>query len=312
MFATLIGPYPPIVAARTEAERLTAVLEDQLEAGLGMLTDGRVHRVAADPGGMVRAWRAADAVGHHLAAERGLEPPLVKACLLGPWSAGGGDPTRVRRAAAHLGATLVALFDAGAPVVQLNEPGISGVDASDADAEGLLAEVLGALAERGAGRGHLSLAVAGGDARVGWPAGVALGCLGVGFASYLLDPVTAPDDWAVCARVPGDSGLVVGVVDARRARAGAMEVGVWGARYAASMRGRGPARTGICPSAGVEHLDRGAARALLAITAEVARKADLPDRELVGAVDPLAVDARSGALGRGMLRPRPGSRVADR
>jgi hypothetical protein len=75
------------------------------------------------------------------------------------------------------------------------------------------------------------------------------------------------------------------------------------------MGGRGPARTGVCPGAGIERLDRDAARALLAFAAEVARKADLPDRELVGELDPLAVDARSAALGKGSLPPRrPGGR----
>ena len=145
---------------------------------------------------------------------------------------------------------------------------------------------------------HLSLALAGGG-----PTRVPAERLLVGFSSYLLDLIASPDDWDVCARVPRAAGLIVGVVDARAARAGAAEVGVWGARYAASMGGRGPARTGISPGAGIERLDRAAARALLAFTADVARKADLPDTELMREIDPASIDARSAALGRSEPRP---------
>lgn len=312
MFATLIGPYPDIPDATSEGDRLRAVVEDQLDAGLGMVTDGRVHRVGRMPDRTVEAWRAADAVGHHLAAERGLEPPLVKACLLGPWSAGGGDPVRVRESASRLGPAIEALFEAGAPVVQLTEPGIGAVRASDAVAVDLVAEVLEQLATRSAGvgsagagsagAGHLTLALAGGG-----PTSVPPDRLMVGFGSYLLDLIAAPDDWNVCARVPGASGLIVGVVDPRAARDGATEVGVWGARYAASMGGRGAARTGVCPGAGIERLGREAARAVLAFAAEVARKADLPDHELVGELDPSAIDARSAALGHATPRPPRGA-----
>lgn len=328
MFATLIGPYPDIAGASTEGQRLAAVLGDQLEAGLGMLTDGRVYRARTDPGAVVGPWRAADAVGHRLAAERGLEPPLIKACLEGPWTAAAGDP--IGRAAPAdgpaaaidglavaidglavamdgLAVAIDALFEAGAPVVQLTELVTGPRHPSDPEAVGRLSGALEELAGRVVGRGHLSLALIGDP-----PARVLPERLPVGFASYLFDLITSPDDWDACARVPGDGGLIVGVVDARAARGGAMEVGVWGARYAASMGGRGPARTGICPSAGLEHLDRDAARALLAFTAEVARKADLADEELMGELDPKAIDARSAALGRGAPRPRRGPGRPDR
>lgn len=299
MFATIIGPYPGVPGARSEADRLTAVIEDQLDAGLGMLTDGRVHRVGADPGPVVEAWRAADAVGHHLAAERGLEPPLLKACLLGPWSAADGEPDGVPTATQRLRPAIEALFEAGAPVVQLTEPGVGAIDAADTGSHALLSGALEHLAETASAGGHLSLALAGGG-----PTAVPPERLMVGFGSHLFDLITSPDDWGLCARVPGAAGLVVGVVDARTTRAGALEVGVWGARYAASMAGRGPMRTGVCPGAGIERLGRDAARALLAFTAEVARKADLSDRDLVTTLDPRAVDARSAALGAGSLRPR--------
>lgn len=310
MFATLIGPYPEIPDASTAEERLTAVLADQLDAGLGMIGDGRVRTVGSDPDAVVEAWRAADAVGHHLAAVRGLEPPLIKACMRVPWGTDGEGEDPVRESVAHVSAAIGALLEAGAPVVQLTAHIPEALDRSGRpgpEPVALLAEALRELAAPWVGLGHLSLAVVGSTASTLPPEH-----LPEGFASYLFDLVTSPDDWNACARVPGDSGLIAGVVDARAARAGAREVGVWGARYAASMGGRGPARTGICPGAGLEDLDRDAARALLAFTAEVARTADLPDERLAGELDPMAVDARSGALGRGSLRPRRSPRGEDR
>jgi hypothetical protein len=299
VFATIIGAYPDIPEAATEDERLSAVLGDQLEAGLGMLSDGRVYRAAEDPASVVDAWRVADRVGHHLAACEGLEPPLIKACLVGPWTAGEGEPTRVRVAADALGVAVDSLFEAGAPVVQLTEPAIGSIDDRDGAAVDLLTEVLAGLVATVGDDRHLSLALAGGG-----PTAVPAERLVLGFSSYLLDLIASPDDWRVCARVPRESGLIAGVVDARAARSGAAEVGIWGARYAASMGGRGPARTGICPGAGIERLDRTSARALLAFTAEVARKADLPDAQLMQEVDPATVSARSAAIGRAEPRPR--------
>ncbi|HTS15190.1 MAG TPA: hypothetical protein VMH24_05960, partial [Candidatus Sulfotelmatobacter sp.] len=117
MFATLVGPYP--------AADLRAVLLDQLEAGLELLTDGELG--AADPvvatlavldgvtadgpapslgtawagsrpmvrtlpawrrPALVDRWRAADAMARALATERndGVRP--VRAGLLGPYTLG--------------------------------------------------------------------------------------------------------------------------------------------------------------------------------------------------------------------------------
>jgi hypothetical protein len=299
VFATLIGPYPEIEGASDEV-RLVAVIGDQLEAGLGLLSDGRIHRCEPGTSAVIDAWRAADEVGHRLAADLGLEPPFIKACLLGPWSAGGGAPRAVEEAVDTLLPTIEGLFESGAPVVQLTEPGIGDIESSDEPAITVVSRALERLATPFATPDrHLSLALAGGG-----PTRVPPERLLVGFSSCLLDPIASPDDWNVCARVPGSAGLIVGVVDARAARAGAAEVGVWGARYAASMGGRGAARTGICPGAGLERLDRAGARALLAFTADVARKAELPDAQLMREVDPMAVDARSAALGSAEPRPR--------
>ena len=293
MFATLIGPYPHIEG--TSRERLVATIGDQLEAGLGMLSDGLVHRVSTtSPAAVVDAWRAADEVGHHLAAVAGLEPPLIKACLVGPWSAGHRDAGGATR---HLVPAIRALFEAGAPVVQLTEPALGDIDPDDRSALDQLGSVLAAVTAEV--DGHLSLAVAGGR-----PTGVPYERLfAAPFASYLFDLIHAPDDWLLCARVPATSGLIVGIADARTPDPDTEAVSIWGARYAASLAGRGTSRVGISTSAGLEALPRDAARAKLAALAEAGRKSVLPDAELARVIDPRAVDARTAALGS--YEPRP-------
>ena len=126
------------------------------------------------------------------------------------------------------------------------------------------------------------------------------------FTSYLFDLIRSPDDWNLCVRVPATIGLVVGVGDARTVDPDTEAVSVWGARYAASLGGRGTDRVGLAMSAGLESLPRDTARAKLTALAEAGRKAGLPGGELAKVIDPRAVDARSAALGRyEPPRPRP-------
>jgi hypothetical protein len=298
VFATLIGPYPQVDG--TARERLVATISDQLDAGLGMLTDGLLHRVTGprDRSRIVDAWSAADAVGRNLAEVAGIDAPLVKACLVGPWTMGQGEPGNVRAATDDLVAVIAELFAAGAPVVQLTEPALGDVEAGDVAALQLLDDVLAILTDRPVG--HLSLALAGGR-----PTAIPHERLFAGpFTSYLFDLMHSPDDWRLCARVPPSSGLIAGVADARTADPDTQAVTVWGARYAASLGGRGPGRVGLSTSAGLELLPRDVARAKLLALAEAARMAELPDAELKAVMDPRAVDARSAALGR--YEPRPG------
>lgn len=296
VFATLIGQYP--VLEGSPDERLLATIGDQMDAGLGMLSDGSVRdALAVGLGAVVDAWRAADAVGHHLAAVAGLEPPLIKACLIGPWTAGGGARRRVRDAIEPLREVVRALFDAGAPLVQVTEPRLGDVAPDDAVALDLVEEVLGRLTADV--QGHLSLAMAGGQ-----PTSIPYTRLfSAPFGSYLFDLIRSPDDWRLCARVPTTCGLFVGVADARTAEADHESVTIWGARYAASLGGRGPARVGLSTSAGLGQLSREAAKAKLAALAEAGRKAELSGPELAALIDPADVDARSAALGR--VEPRP-------
>jgi len=65
--------------------------------------------------------------------------------------------------------------------------------------------------------------------------------------SLLIDPIGDPDAWRAAATLPGDRGLVLGLVPPPGATAAAepREVLLWGLRYAASLGGRGGARVGF-------------------------------------------------------------------
>jgi hypothetical protein len=315
---------------------------DQLQAGLGMLTDGAVHQ-PGDCGPVefarevVDAWELAHGLLRRLVADgedgsaealpdrppvagvprpdpppvAGVprpDPPPLKACLQGPYSLGLGTPhgrhggprtlpTGARRrrtlaAAEAVRAAAEGLFRAGAPVVQVCEDALTGIGVDHSAERELASEALRRATD--GLQGHLSLSVTGGDAQGAGPALF----FELPFASYLFDLVEGPDNWRLIARAPGDRGIICGVADARTVRRDDEPILVWAARYAASTRGRGPARVGLAPSRGLELLPRDIARRKLAALAEAARRAGLPDQELMAEIDPRAVDARSAAVGR--------------
>lgn len=348
MFATLVGPCPRLASDRTSNavgadradlhESLREVIAAQMDAGLGLLSDGRIHwndaalvlapglgglsMAATDSG--IRAerpaswvepilaadWQAADAIARELAAERDLDPLPLKACLLGPYTfARAVDPGDIGRErltvslAEALGQEVRALIEAGAPVVQVDEPGLTAIgrddDAERALATAALTRLTDAVADLDA---HLCLAVTGGSAE---HAGAKL-FFDRPFKSYLFDLIAGPDGWRLIARKPQDRGIVCGVADARTDAPDDEPVMVWAARYAASLNGRGLERVGLCPSAGLEQLAPEVARAKMDALARAASKAGLPAGKLATRLDPRAVDARSAALGR--CEPRAGAR----
>jgi hypothetical protein len=278
VFATIAGGYPASPAP--SADDLRDMVCDQVACGLGMISDGTVHLVVSkgEHEAVIDRWRTAEALARELSETDGLEPPLVKACLVGPatLSALGHD-------AGHLRALLIELFRAGAAVVQVNEQ--PGVPATARDHWSRLLEDVD---------GHVSLAILGGALDDAGAEAV----VGARFTSFLFDLISGPDNWRVAARLPGDRGLIVGVADARTDRPDTDATMVWAARYAASMRGRGAERVGLAPSIGLEGLPRPVARAKLTALAEASRKAGLAGSQLALELDPRAVDARSAALGR--------------
>jgi 5-methyltetrahydropteroyltriglutamate--homocysteine methyltransferase len=243
----------------------------------------------------------ADEIARELAAERGIEPLPVKACLVGPYTLGrlsdAGDVGRERLTLAlaeALNQELRALAEAGAPVIQVDENALTLIAPDDGDERRLAADALRRLTDGLDGR-HLCLGITMGDAEA---AGAEL-LYGAPFSSYLFDLISGPDNWRLIARAPTERGIVCGVADARNTRPDDEALMVWAARYAAALGGRGVDRVGLSPSTGLEYLPRDRARTKIEALAKAAAKAALTDPdELKASLDPRAVDSRSAALGR--------------
>jgi len=314
MFATLAGSYP-VPADAPPARALGVVLVAQADAGLGLLSDGIVHR-SDDPSTLVKAWTAA----RDAAAREGIELP-VKLAVAGPWArvalhagtsrapssaadAPDGQASAALSAAATLAAALAAVIAAGCPVIEIHEPvatlpGGAGAGTAFAAAHRLLLAGLPAEA-------HATLAITGGDAE-------ALGAealFGVPYRSYLFDLIAGPESWRTIARAPGDRGIIVGVADATGRRSPGLEEVAWAASYAASLGGRGLARVGLAPSGGLDGLDPARAQALIGLLGEAARLLAGDPEELQRRFDPRAIDLRSAALGE--YRPDPRGRPRGR
>jgi 5-methyltetrahydropteroyltriglutamate--homocysteine methyltransferase len=250
---------------------------------------------------VVARWQAATTIATALAAGRGEGPRPVRAQLLGPYTLGRlADRGRLGRQrvtlafAEALGAELAELAEAGALVVQVDEPALVEIGPADALERSLAADAWRRLA-RAVPDLHLTLAIVGGAAEGAGP-----GLLfDAPFRSYLFDLCAGPDNWRLASQAPRDRGIIAGVADARVARLDSKEILVWGARYAAALGGRGLDRVGIAPSAGLGGLTHAQARAKIRSVGEAARLAGLEDaEELRRSVDPRAVDSRSAALGR--------------
>ena len=250
---------------------------------------------------LVARWQAATTVADALAAGRGEGPRPVRAQLLGPYTLGRlADRGRLGRQrvtlafAEALGAELAELADAGALVVQVDEPALVEIGPADALERALAADAWRRLAAAVPDL-HLTLAIVGGAAEGAGP-----GLLFDGpFRSYFFDLCAGPDNWRLVSQAPQDRGIIAGVADVRVARLDSKEILVWGARYAAALGGRGLDRVGIAPSAGLGGLTHAQARAKIRSVGEAARLAGLKDaEELRRSIDPRAVDSRSAALGR--------------
>lgn len=274
MFATLLGPLPrPLLPAdAAPGAILDAVLEVQIEQGLEPLTDGGWPLDRNDP---VAAWRAAAA-----RTDR-----LVKAVVDGPYSAG--------RPAADVRAVVQGLVDAGCRWIEVHEPAATTMGADPeacarfADAHRALTADLGADA-------HLSLAITGGNADT---AGIETVLAGA-YASLALDLIDGPDNWRLATTTPTEVGLICGALSTRAGSDDGPELLLWAAGYAASTRGRGPARVGLATAGSLAGLPWDVAVKKVRWLGEAARLGELPPEERRAAVDPRAVDSRSAALGR--------------
>lgn len=317
MFATLASGYPrPSGGDRSEDDDdalIRLAIADQLDAGLGLLSDGSIRwpdpvRMVGDallPAGRPTPHRSApltvDAWGFSQATAGAA---VVKQCLPGPYTLarrfapagpGGSRAALALAFADELAGELADLAEAGCPFVQIDEDAAVAVGADETerrlfvDAQERLLAGLGSAADRP----HASLAVVGGSAD-----GAGLETIfGPAYDSYLFDLVAGPDNWRLAARAPLDRGLVLGVVDAAAVGHDDPALVVWAIGYAASS-GRGEERIGIAPSGSLSALPREAARSKLGLLGEVVRLIERRrDEAIAASLDPRAVDARSAALG---------------
>jgi methionine synthase II (cobalamin-independent) len=332
VFATLAGGYPttetPGRLARPRSDEAADalvhdVVSDQVEAGLGLVTDGGIRwpdpveaigrRLAAGRGRGPR-WRDPLTVPAWAAAARIAGDVPVKQCLPGPYSLGLRFATDDERRPAltlafaeALAVELEALTVAGCPFIQVDEDGAVGIGLDETE-RALFREAhrrLLAAPAVGSGRPHLSLAVSGGNADLAGPGTI----LVPPYDSHFFDLLAGPDNWRLVTRIPTERGVVLGVVDARRPEPDDREVVVWAVGYAAASADRGEDRVGIAPSASLAGLPRSVARQKIGLLGEVVGLIERRHEEPIAtALDPRAVDLRSSALGRWTSRrPRPPS-----
>ena len=126
---------------------------------------------------------------------------------------------------------------------------------------------------------HLSLAITGGNAN---GAGIDT-ILAAPYSSLAVDLVAGPDNWYLVVDTPGDRGIVCGAMPADADHDEGPETLLWAAGYAASTKGRGPARVGLATASSLAHLPWDVAVARMARLGEAVRIADLPPDERLGA-----------------------------
>ena len=163
----------------------------------------------------------------------------------------------------------------------------------DADARARFADAHRALTD-GLEGVHLSLAVIGGNADA---AGIETILAGA-YSSLALDLIDGPDNWRLATAAPGEVGLICGALSTRAGSDDGPEMLLWAAGYAASTRGRGPARVGLATAGSLAALPWEVAARKVERLGHAARLASLPEDDRQAAIDPRAVDARSAALGR--------------
>jgi methionine synthase II (cobalamin-independent) len=322
MFATLARGYPArdrVGATPGDLdERVRTVIAEQIEAGLGLLSDGSqrwpdpagafgralIPRPGAGPeraGPLtVDAWSFAQEVAGQLP---------VKQCLPGPYTLGrrcaasDGERRELTTAlAAVLAEELADLAAAGCPFIQVDEDDavLIGPDETEralfVEAHARLLARLGRDGERP----HLSLAIVGGNADEAGPETI----FGPAYDSHLFDLLSGPDNWRLITGAPAERGMILGVADARSPRTDDPATIVWAVGYAAS-GGRGEARIGIAPSGDLAGLPGEVARAKIETLGEVVRLVEMRREAAIAAsLDPRATDARSAALGSWRSRRR--------
>jgi methionine synthase II (cobalamin-independent) len=299
MFATLAAGYPrPDLPSDVPADDVVrAVVAELQAAGLEILSDGGVRR--DDPLGGIASllqgfemgpaapyfdtgrtyrkpraiheprWDGAMYVHDWQTAAAATELP-VKQSITGPYTLGRlADPGPVGRErltmalADALAHELRALVAAGAPVIQIDEDGAALV--GDV-AEQKLFKAAHRRLTNTVRDAHLTLAVTGGSIAAMPPATF----FDAPYSSYLIDVVTAPDNWRLIREAPTERGIIAGAADVRTDSPDDPAFLAWAALFAASLRSRGPDRVGLAPSGSLVGLSAASANAKIQALATAA------------------------------------------
>jgi len=293
MFSTLLGVLPvdpdrPVAADDAAAARLDDVAA--LGAtGLELISDGGAPAGPADDAAtIVTRWQAASAAA----------TGPVKPILLGPYSRArsiGADVAAAEHAD-RLHEAITALAAADCPLVEIAEPDAAAIATDPAEAA-IFAAAHGRLIDGTEGI-HASLALPAANLD-GMPPAV---LFDLGYASYAFDLIGAPDNWRLIVQAPGDRGIIVGALGLAQGADETRELLVWAAHYAASTNGRGLVRVGLAnaPVApGAPQPTRTEMLRQLGLVAEASRMAAVDSaEEMVGLLDPRAMDPRSTKTGR--------------
>ena len=190
------------------------------------------------------------------------------------------------------------LAAAGCPLIEIEESAAHLIGEDPGERE-LFRDAHQRLTEGLTGT-HRSLSIVDGSA---WGAGVET-VFDAAYASLAVDLIAGPDNWNLVTRLPGDRGVIAGVLPAKASPADAKETLLWAARYAAGTRGRGLERVGMGSAGSWANLTWEAAVPKMHRLGEAARLASMPaGDDLRRQLDPRAVDARTAALGHGVPRP---------
>jgi 5-methyltetrahydropteroyltriglutamate--homocysteine methyltransferase len=280
---------------RVEDEVTLEVIQEQVEAGVDIITDGqirweddqtylarRMDGFSID--GLIRyfdtntyyrqplvegpvRWREPVAVAdYEFAAKR--SPVPVKALVTGPYTLAalsanhhyGSLRELVLALAAELRNEVLALERAGARIIQVNEPAIL----QQKEDFPLLRQALERMMDGVRVEAHLYTWF--GDVEGLYPR-----FLELPFAAIGLDFVKGPANWDVIARQPFTKKLGLGVIDARNTKLEAVEEIVGLVRRASAVVP--PDMLYVNPSCGLEYLPREAAQAKLARMVEGVRRA---------------------------------------
>jgi hypothetical protein len=321
MFATLLGALPDPTDGAVEGAgggdveaQVAIAVRAQEAAGIEPITDGRLRARAGLRGMVVADWEATQR----------LTDRAVKQALPGPFAVArtaacvesAASPASAPGAANAAGATeswatpfasvealaakVNALAAAGCPLVELEETDLPALADPSMLAEFVDAHrrFLDALDGHGSAI-HRSLSLVGSAP----PKEAAPAILELPYASLAVDLIHGPDSWNLVTRLPGDRGVIAGALSADGAgiadEAGEpTEVLLWAAGYAASTRGRGPARVGLGSAGSWANLTWAAAVARMDRLGDAARLAAGPmTEEQVRELDPRAVSIRRAALG---------------